>query len=737
MKIALDILTMIWVVLLDTAPYLLLGLLLAGLVKILLRVRTARRYLGEPNLKSALWAALLGLPLPICSCGVIPLTLGLSDKGASREARLSFLISTPETSVDTVVISWGLLGPIMAVARPIAALLASLVAAVVSIAVGNSDEPRIPEKLRQDTTNDVAEDTIAIGFRGLWHSIKAAISSLSSKKDEAQTGQKQADAADHIPLRRVIASSLRYSFVEMFDRISLWLVIGIIVAGAIAAIVPTGWFTQIPGGEMGAMLFMLAISIPMYVCAVESTPIAAMLILKGLSPGAALVFLLAGSATNFSTIMIIYKSFGRVFLAIYLATIALASITAGFALNALFEIFSWTVLPSDAPMGSAGAGSVFSISMAVMLLVLLGLSFRRLDWGSKAENVMGFFRRLFSVFGRRKKHRRSRVAVLVICVLAAYLAFGMYQVGPSEAGYRIRLGKLVEGDIGPGLHYHLPWPFEEVRIFSVRETRKTDLGYRTDTDLIKKWRENPEIDFDTGWHSFFTISNNKPEESLYLLGDENQLEAKFSVMFNIDNPTAFFFDYAKNRDLVRLTSESVLREHMAKERIDAILTTRRMEISNPVCAEIQSLLDLYGIGVRILGVYPVDLHPPQRVVSSFRAVASAMEDRETRIHQAHAAGEDALPRTRGEATKLAASAEAVALEKVLISEGRSDSFGERLSAYVDHPDTTRMRMMIETMERVLPGKRKILFPKNLNDSGRLRLWGDSSPVTPNLENVME
>ena len=727
---------MIWVVLLETAPYLLLGLLLAGLVKILLRVHTARRYLGEPNLKSALWAALLGLPLPICSCGVIPLTLGLRDKGASREARLSFLTSAPETSVDTVVISWGLLGPIMAVARPIAALLASLVAAVVSIAVGNSDDQGTPEESFQDTTNDATEDPNAIGFLGLWRSIKAAISSLSSKNDEARTDRKQG-AADHVPLRRLIASSLRYSFIEMFDRISLWLVIGIVIAGAIAAIVPTGWFNQIPGGEMGTMLFMLAISIPMYVCAVESTPIAAMLILKGLSPGAALVFLLAGPATNFSTIMIMYKSFGRVFLAIYLATIAFTSIAAGFALNALLEITGWTVLPSDVPTGFGDTGSVFSISMAIVLLGLLGFSFRRLDWNGKVENLMGFFRRLFSVFGQRKHHRRSRVTVLVICVLAAYLSLGMYQVGPSEAGYRIRLGKLVEEDIEPGLHYHLPWPFEEVRIFSVHETRKTDLGYRTDTDLIKKWRENPEIDFDTGWHSFFTISNNKSEESLYLLGDENQLEAKFSVMFEIDNPTAFFFDYAKNRDLVRLTSESVLREHMAKERIDAILTTRRMEISDPACAKIQALLDLYGIGVRILGVYPVDLHPPQRVVSSFRAVASAMEDRETRIHQAHAAGEDALPRTRGEATKLAASAEAIALEKVLASEGRTASFEDRLSVYTDHSDTTQTRMMIETMERVLPGKKKVLFPKNLADSGRLRLWDGSSPVTPNQENVME
>jgi HflK protein len=737
MKIALDILTMIWVVLLETAPYLMLGLLLAGLIKILLRARTARRYLGEPNLKSALWAALLGLPLPICSCGVVPLTLGLRDKGASREARLAFLTSTPETSVDTVVISWGLLGPIMAIARPVAALFASLLAAVVSIAVGNSDDSGTNEKPSQDTTNDAEEDPTAIGFRGLWRSIRAAISSLSSKKDEAPADLKQDASEDHVPLHRVLTSALRYSFVEMFDRISLWLVIGIVIAGAIAAMVPAGWFSQIPGGEMGAMLFMLAISIPMYVCAVESTPIAAMLILKGLSPGAALVFLLAGPATNLATISIIYKSFGRVFLAIYLMTIAFTSVAAGFALNALLAATGWTVLPSDAPMGSAGAGSVFSIFMAVALLVLLGFSFRRLDWRGKAEKIAVFSGHLLSVFGRRQHNRRRRVAVLMICVLAAYLACGIYQVGPSEAGYRIQLGKLVEKDIEPGLHYRLPWPFEEVRIFGVRETRKTDLGFRTDPDLIKKWRENPEIDFDTGWHSFFTISNSKPEESLYLLGDENQLEAKFSVMFEIDDPTAFFFDYAKNRDLVRLTSESVLREHMAKERIDAILTTRRMEISDPARTEIQALLDMYGIGVRILGVYPVDLHPPQRVVSSFRAVASAMEDRETRIHQAHAAGEDALPRTRGEAAKLAAGAEAIAIEKVAQSQGRSVSFEKRLAIYADHPDITRTRMTIETMERVLPGRKKILFPKNLADSGRLRLWGGNSSATLNPEDVME
>lgn len=744
---------MTYLVFLETAPFLIIGLFLAGWMKILIPTRGVHRYLGQRNLRSALYAALFGLPMPICSCGVVPLSIGLRDKGATREANLSFLISTPETSIDTIIITWGLLGPIMAVVRPLVSLFTSLFAAILSIGARTDQDD--DNQGDGDPINDQAasaptsEDQYCrsgscsleggyhvVELRGFLASLKAAVFSLPAfrKEQKPPTGEPAAEPT-HIPLSLLIKDAVRYGFKEMLDDISMWLVLGIIAAGAIAAVIPSNLIENFPGGELGSMLFILVISIPMYVCAVESTPIAAILILKGLSPGAALVFLMAGPATNLATMVLLAQTFGRRFLKIYLVAIAIMSVLAGLTLDWFLRSTGLEIISGITTEPASVFWTLFSIMAAIALLVLLAFSFYRLNWTDKWQNARGFGDRVLSFLGllmtekttgdekqKSSFNKKRLVTTMIILIALLYGLSGLYQIPPGSAGYELRLGKLVAADLPPGIHYHLPLPFEKVQIYRVAELRKTDLGFRTDINMINQWKKNPVQRSTTGWHSFFTTMHNKPEESLYLMGDENQLEAKFGIHYRIKDPTAFFFGYAKNHDLVSLSVESAMREYMASETIDEILTTHRGIIEGSVIKKAQKLLDSYGIGVQLLEIYVVDLHPPVEVVAAFRDVASAMEDRQTRIHQAYAAREAAMPTARGEAAKILAAAEAFAVETLADGTGRAESFRMRAIAYRNHRQATRFRKFIETMETTLPGTKKFIIPPESARQGHLRLW---------------
>ena len=752
----MQILWSIFDVVLATAPYLLFGLFLAGWLKIVLRTEGVERFLGGRNLRSALWASLLGLPLPICSCGVVPVALGLKDKKASRESSLAFLISTPETSVDTVAVTWGLLGPLMAIVRPIAAFLTSMFAAVLSIAARTDavDEHPPPSSAPVCESpccdDEPAEPYHVVGFGGLMASLRSALridGNLPHVDEDggAEPSCKTCDgeAADDpgpVPLSVLSRDAMHYGFVRMFDDLSPWLVIGLIVAGALSALVPSNWIANVPGGEIGAMVFVLLIGVPMYVCAVESTPIAAVLIAKGLSPGAALVFLLAGPATNTATILLLERTFGRRFLKIYLTAIAIASIACGLLLNRFLSATGWSVIPRIRTESGLTFFTFVSIGSALLLAGLVVASFSRLNWKAKWKSTREFGARLAALFGLVAPGRagaprvgaRSLLGGLIVLVVLGFLASGLYRVPPGSAGYEFRFGRLTSADLPPGLHYRLPWPMERTEVYRIDYARKSDLGFRTDMNWIAQWKKQPTSFRGTGWHSFFTEMDSRTDESLYLLGDENQVEAKFAIHYTLNNPKAFFFDYAKNKDLVTLAVESTAREILARVRIDDLLAPRRGDVARELAERAQALLDRYGIGVTLTGLFLVDLHPPVESVAAFRDVASAKEDRETRIHDAFAAREQGLPLARGGAVLLTAQAEADRAERIAESRGREDSFVARSDAYRANRTATEFRMFLETMERRLPSVRTVVVPPEAAPNAALRFWIGQPPTPDEL-----
>ena len=316
------------------APYLLLGFFLAGVMHAFVPQTLYRRYLGGHSFRAVLNAALLGIPLPLCSCGVIPTAMSFRKEGASKGATVSFLISTPQTGVDSIIATYSLMGLPFALIRPLVALVTSLLGGCL---VNKLDDKESPEV--QQGASSVAGDVAQKSF-----------------------------------VQRM-KSAFRYAFVEMMQDIGRWLLLGLLVAGLITVFVPDSFFALFADKPLLSMLLVLAFAVPMYLCATGSIPIAVALILKGLSPGTALVLLMAGPAVNVASMLVISKVMGKKTLALYLFSIVSGAIFFGLGIDYLLPR-EWFATPlayiHDCPEHGM---SWFNLSCLVVLLLLLANAF--------------------------------------------------------------------------------------------------------------------------------------------------------------------------------------------------------------------------------------------------------------------------------------------------------------------------------------------------------------------------
>ena len=271
----------------EMAPYLLLGFFIAGVLHVFVPQNFYRRYLSRDNKLSVLWAALLGIPLPLCSCGVIPTAIGLRNEKASKGAVASFLIATPQTGIDSILATFSLMGLGFAIVRPVAALITGVCGGLLVNRLVHKD----------DTMGDTASACQMEQGSRLWRVLK-------------------------------------YAYYDMIRDIGLRLVIGLVVAALIQVAVPDEFFLQFGSQPLLQILAILIIAIPMYICSTGSIPVAAALMMKGLSPGAALVMLMAGPAVNLASILVVHKAMGRRFTSIYLLTIVGFAVFFGLLLNA-------------------------------------------------------------------------------------------------------------------------------------------------------------------------------------------------------------------------------------------------------------------------------------------------------------------------------------------------------------------------------------------------------------------
>ncbi len=318
-----------WATALEMSPYLLFGFFMAGLLSVLISPRLVERHLGGRGLWSVVKASLFGVPLPLCSCSVIPVTMSLRKHGASKASAISFLLSTPQTGVDSILVTYSLLGPVFAIFRPLAAFVTGIIGgALVNIFASSSPDAAGPETKCEDE----------------------CCSTLH------KTGR--------------IVRMFRYGFVTLPRDIGRAMLLGLVVAAFISALVPDGYFAEKLGTGFLAMVVMMLLGIPIYVCATASVPVAAALILKGLTPGAVLVFLMTGPATNAASFVTIWKVLGGATAVTYLLTVAGCALLSGMLLDYIIS----GVAPAHATHHIWMLPLVIKYVSAIVLFSILGFA---------------------------------------------------------------------------------------------------------------------------------------------------------------------------------------------------------------------------------------------------------------------------------------------------------------------------------------------------------------------------
>lgn len=319
------------------SPYVLLGFLFAGLMHAFIPNNLYSKYLGGNSLRSVINAIILSIPLPLCSCGVIPTAMSLRREGASKGATTAFLISTPQTGIDSIIATYSIMGLPFAIIRPIAAILTALLGGILGITFAD-------EKEKNYNTEQHESNTVEEPKRGFLQKI---------------------------------AGGIKYAFVDMMQDIGRWLVMGLVIAGLITVFVPDSFFEFFSQSSLFSMLLVLSLAIPMYLCATGSIPIAVALMLKGLSPGTALVLLMAGPAVNTASMLIVNKVMGRRTLLIYIGSIIAGSMAFGLGIDYLLPR-EWFLQPLVTFHEHCHHGlPVFNIICSVLLLALLVNAFIR------------------------------------------------------------------------------------------------------------------------------------------------------------------------------------------------------------------------------------------------------------------------------------------------------------------------------------------------------------------------
>lgn len=352
------------------SPYILLGFLIAGVLHAFVSQRAMSRHLSGSGPLACIKAALIGVPLPLCSCGVLPTAIAMRRSGASKASTTSFLIATPQTGVDSIAATWSLLGPAFAIVRPVAALITSIAGGT---AVGRTER----------TLPDAEEATSC-------HLPEAEVKKSFLKRS---------------------ADAVRYGFVDLVGSIGSWLVAGLVIAALITVYVPDDFFEILGHKPLMSMIAVLVIAVPMYVCATGSIPIAMSLVLKGLSPGTAFVLLMAGPAVNFASLTLISREMGRRAAMVYISSIVIGALAFGLAIDYLLPA-QWFALPHAAAAHvhhAAGAGW-FQLVCSAVLVTLLAVALVKSFITNHKHQTINDMTKTYTIKGMNCQHCRAAVA---------------------------------------------------------------------------------------------------------------------------------------------------------------------------------------------------------------------------------------------------------------------------------------------------------------------------------------
>jgi uncharacterized membrane protein YraQ (UPF0718 family)/regulator of protease activity HflC (stomatin/prohibitin superfamily) len=656
-----------WMILVESGPYLLAGFFIAGLLKVLIPERWIYRYLGQDNMRSVFLASLFGVPIPLCSCSVIPTAISLRSSGASKGATTSFLISTPETGVDSIGVTYALMDPIMTIVRPLSALLTAFFSGTMvnGIVKRGWDDQAEPE-------------------------VEKSSCCAQKESEHEHDGQTGTDSNWPKPVQ-VVQKAARYAFGPLMADLTPWFIIGILLSGLIALVVPDNFFGDtLPNGWL-SMVAMLFIGTPLYICATASTPVAAVLIAKGLDPGAALVLLLAGPATNLATIAVVRGFLGRRVLMAYLGSIAACSLAFGVGLNFLYDWLKTSPV-TNVTMAEGEHMSSFAQLTGLVLLILLAYHAHKLgllaSWGGKLQNFL-------ARFGLKFGGRSARL-LLLITALAAYASTSWTALRPGQTGFLLSFGKLERTITEPGIIWHAPFPFAQVEAVDQQQLRATRVGAGFD---------DATLSIDAMWSK-----RELEAASEVLTRDGYLLKCAYSVHYRVADAEEYYFQVDDPAALVLAQAEASLRAAFIHRPSDELLISKRTEVQDEVRDHMQAALTELRCGVALSAVLLGEVHASSDpgVHYAFRDVASSLEDKQRYVRQAEEYRVRRQAAARANAAVLEESAQAQAHAALQLAEGDAQAFLALRAALAQNPEANHLRLQLETLEKLLGGKRLVL-----------------------------
>ena len=411
LQILTDFFDFLWLSFLLLAPMLMLGLFLSGLIHVFISREAILRWLREDSLKSVSTSAAVGVPVPLCSCSVVPVVAEMRNKGASRSSCMSFLITAPETGADSILVTNAFFGFIVAIVRPFISFITAVVAGIFCIGLIKDDRD---ETERSDRSQDRGQDCdhecdhdhghepLVSGSDDCYVSpsqLKTLFfgwvrMSNHHKRDVVRANDKQI-SADNLTFKKVVRHIFRYGFVEIADDILFALIVGIALGGVIYLAIPS----DLMSNEYARWLsypVMVLVGVPLYICASASTPIAAALVAKGFSPGAAMIFLMTGPATNTGTIAIIVSQFGTRFASIYVSSVIAVTVALGIVIDIILLGIGVTVPLYLGPSESETI-QLIQWGSAFALIALIVWRFRAGAFKSGYEDMLFNIRPLFKL----------------------------------------------------------------------------------------------------------------------------------------------------------------------------------------------------------------------------------------------------------------------------------------------------------------------------------------------------
>ena len=686
----------IWMVLAESGPYLLVGFAIAGFLAVFVPTRWVARRLGGNDTRSVATAAIIGVPVPLCSCSVIPTATQLRRSGASRGATTSFLISTPETGVDSIGATWALMDPLMTVIRPLAAFITAF-ASGVTVNLFGGDGPGQDEP-------------------GVTESPSPEESCCSHNEDDEATGS----GADHDHHHHhghdhdhgvgtegsVMARAMRYAFGTLLDDLTPWFIIGFAISATIVVAVPEGFFEGTLFSGWTAMLAMLIAGVPLYVCATASTPIAAAMMAKGLEPGAALVFLLAGPATNVATILVVRDLLGLRALASYLGSIAVVALILGAVVNTLYPALGFDPRDMDVSPGTMEHGLVATTGGVILAALLLRSAIKT----HILARFGAWLRRAGRPIGLDLSSSPARLAAGATAA-ALYASSALTSIGPGETVFVERFGRVVQEESAPGLIVHAPWPLDTIVRVSTSQIRSVEFGIdRAPVDdstvdamaLMEERRRIAALE----------------AESETLTSDGLLLSVRFGAQYRVCDARRWRYGQSAPETAVSTLAQDALRRAIATRTAEEILVGASGPFIMDVERRLVEDLERNALGAQLVRVFLHDVHAPPAVHDAYRAVASAMEDAITAETKAKVNRMERLSQARAEAHRLRSEALGLRIEDQATAAGVAAAFDALVKVHRDHPSLTEQSMLTDSFERAMrppaEGKRQLVLPLSEN-----------------------